>query len=217
MAKILPEQLARHKSYALTIATIVPRPIAWITTVGEENGVNLAPFSFFNAITNDPMTLMVSIGRRRGKRKDTANNLLEKRMGVVHIPTADQLKSVVLSSADFDADVDEIREAGLTPAPTITINGCRLKELPVAMECVVVGHQEVGNEPNDVFFLEVHLLHCDDSLLDEKQVPKTEAFNALGRLGHGDYVSTHGAAYTLPRPRTPEAVHDGSWPPPPRK
>ncbi|MDI9347442.1 MAG: flavin reductase family protein [Methylacidiphilales bacterium] len=214
---INPQDLKRSHSYALTIASIIPRPIAWVSTLNKDSQPNLSPFSFFNAITNDPLTLMVSIGRRKGERKDTANNLLEVPQAVIHIPTEDFLHHVVLSSADFDKSINEFNEVGLTPIASEIVKPYRIKELPLAMECEVVKHELIGNEPNDVFFFEVRCMHIDDALVDANMIPKTSLFNALGRLGHGDYVKVNKNTATLPRPTSPEEVKNKTWPPQIRK
>lgn len=208
---IKPNELKRIASYALTIASVVPRPIAWVSSLNVTGIANLAPFSFFNAITNDPMTLMVSIGRRRGERKDTANNLLGLPEAVIHIPTTDLLKKMVLSSADFAEDIDETKICGLTMVDSTYVKPRRIASANIAMECKVVNHMLVGNEPNDVFFFEVICLHADDEILDKRNTPATKELSALGRLGHGDYTIVNKGVETLPRPRTADEALDGSW------
>ena len=184
-----PAGLTPKDSYGLLIRCLIPRPIGWVSTIDEEGQPNLAPFSFFGGVSTDPMMVMLSVGRRRGQRKDTSANLLANGEGVIHIPTRSVEGAMVTSAADADAHVDEFELAGLTAVPSTKIKPPRAAEAAIAMEALVRKHMEVGNAPVDLFLLEiVHLHIADDCLTDGK--PDASKLAAVGRLGGSEYCDT---------------------------
>lgn len=185
-----PEQLTARMAYQVFIGALVPRPIAWVATQSADGVRNLAPFSFFGAVTSSPMTMMVSVGRRRGRRKDTATNLIHQRQCVVHIPDVALSRAMVATSAEVGPEVDEFELAGLTSVPADLVVAPRLEHAAVAFESKVVQHLEVGTGPNDVFFLEALRVHVADSLLGDDGLPDARRWTAVGRLGKEGYCST---------------------------
>ena len=184
-----PAGLTPKDSYGLLIRCLIPRPIGWVSTVDDDGLPNLAPFSFFGGVSTDPMTVMLSVGRRRGNHKDTSANLLANGEGVIHIPTRAVEGAMVASAADAEAHVDEFELAKLTAVPSVKVKPPRAKEAAIAMEAVVRQHMEVGNAPVDMFLLEiVHLHVTDECLTDGKPDPSKLA--AVGRLGGFDYCDT---------------------------
>jgi flavin reductase (DIM6/NTAB) family NADH-FMN oxidoreductase RutF len=198
--EIDPEALAPRERYALLISLVVPRPVAWVSTLSADGRANLAPFSFFGGVTADPPTVVVSVGRRRGERKDTAANLLATREAVVHIPTRPLAERMVATSAEVEAGVDEFDLAGLGKAPARKVRPWRVAEAAVAMEALVDRHLEVGHGPVDVFFLRIVHLHLADEL--GSGPPDPARLRAVGRLGGSGYCDT-AAPFDLPRPGPP--------------
>lgn len=197
--QIDPATLGRRESYQWMIACLVPRPIAWITTQGADGTVNLAPFSYFGGVTSAPMTVMVSIGRRRdGSPKDTARNLLAQGEGVIHIPTQRDAATMVASSADLPPDVSEVDTLGLALVPSTCVAPPRLATATLALEARRVRHLEIGDGPVDLFLLELVQLHVDDAVLVDG-LPDPARLAALGRLGGEAYCST-AAPFRIPRP-----------------
>ena len=187
--QIDPSTLSRREAYGLMIRCVVPRPIGWASTVDTEGRPNLAPFSFFGGVSTDPMTVMLSVGRRRGDAKDTAANLLATKEAVIHIPTRPLEAAMVQTSAEVASDVDEFALAGLTPTPSVHVAPPRVAEAAIAMETVLRHHMEVGHAPVDLFLLEVVHLHlADDVLTDGK--PDATKLEAIGRMGGMDYCDT---------------------------
>lgn len=184
-----PATLSPRDAYRWMTACLVPRPIAWVSTLDAEGRANLAPFSFFGGLSSDPPTVMVSVGRRKGVRKDTARNLLATGEAVVHLPSRALAAAMVATSADVAPDVDEFDLARLERAPATCVRPWRVVGAPVAMEAKVVGHHEVGRSANDVFFLEVVRLHVDDAVLVDG-VPDPVRLDAVGRLGAAWYCGT---------------------------
>lgn len=196
--QIDPNALGRRERYQLLTRAFIPRPIAWMSTVSEAGIRNLAPFSFCGAITSDPITVMVSVGRRHGAFKDTAANLMETGEGVLHIAHKPLLAPMVASSADFPPEVDEFEQVGLTPVPSHRVRAPRIAEAAVAMEVVVNHHREIGHGPVDLFLLEVVLVHLAEGLLRSDGIDPG-LLSALGRLGGTSYCDTR-THFEQPRP-----------------
>lgn len=193
-----PTTLTPRDAYGLMIACVIPRPIAWMSTIDHKGNVNLAPFSFFGGVTTDPMTVMVSVGRRQGLHKDTARNILDTGEAVVHITTRPLAAQMVHSSVDADSDVDEFELVGLTKAESAEVRPPRIAEAAIAMEASLQQHLQVGNGPVDMFLLEIVHLHVQDEYLVDGK-PDPAKLRAVGRLGGPDYCDT-ADVFSVPRP-----------------
>ena len=196
--QIDPSTISRRDAYRTLISCVIPRPIGWASTVDEKGNRNLAPFSFFGGVSSDPMTVMMSIGRRRGIRKDTTRNLITTREAVLHICHRPLAEAMVHTSAEVESDVDEFELAGLTPAASVEVRPERIAEAAIAMEAAVLEHLEVGNGPNDVFLLEIVHLHIADEVLVDG-LPDPARLGAVGRLGGSSYCDT-AAPFDVSRP-----------------
>ncbi|MCY3001334.1 MAG: flavin reductase family protein [Planctomycetota bacterium] len=191
--------LAPGAAYRWMIACVVPRPIAWVSTLSVAGVPNLAPFSFFGGVTSDPPIVMVSVGRRRdGSRKDTATNLLATREAVVHVPDRERASAMVATSADVAPDVDEFELAGLATLAAVQVRPPRIADAPIAMECSLERHEELGRGPVDLFLLRILRFHVADALLVDG-LPDAARLRAVGRLGREDYCDTS-ATFRIPRP-----------------
>ncbi len=201
-----PEGLARRDRYALMISALIPRPIAWVSSVNAEGGRNLAPFSYFGGISSSPPLVGISIGRRRGAKKDTLRNLEETREGVIHIPTEALAEQMVLSSGDFPEDADEFELAGLDPVPSVRVRAPRIAAAPLAMEFLVERILELGDEEdrNGLVIARIVLFHIDDDLLEDGRI-RPEGLAAIGRLGGQSYCRVR-EILTIPRPTPEEAL-----------
>jgi flavin reductase (DIM6/NTAB) family NADH-FMN oxidoreductase RutF len=196
--EIDPRSLDKQDAYLMLTACVIPRPICWISTVDVAGVRNLAPFSFFGGVTTDPMTVMVSVGRKRGGRKDTAANLLATGEGVVHITPRRLAAAMVTSSANVTPEVDEFELAGLEALPATHVAAPRIGGAPIAMEVRTERHLEVGNGPVDLFLLEIVHLHLDPALLVDGR-PDPAKVAAVGRLGGAGYCDTS-APFEIERP-----------------
>lgn len=198
MTSVDPATLAPKDAYLMMVACVIPRPIAWASTVDAEGGVNLAPFSFFGGVTTKPMTVMVSVGRRAGTPKDTGANLLATREAVIHIATRPLAEAMVATSAEAEPDVDEFELAGLTAIPSDVVAPPRVAEAAVAMETKLAHHMEVGDAPVDLFLLEIVRIHLADEMLVDGR-PDPAKLSAVGRLGGSLYCDT-AAPFEVTRP-----------------
>ncbi len=184
--EVRPEDLDRRSRYALMISSLVPRPIAWLSTVDRAGIRNLAPFSFFGGIASSPPLVGVSIGRRRGTKKDSLRNLEETGEAVVHIPTRELAEKMVLSSGDYPPEVDEFVLTGLTPEASVMVRPPRVAEAPIAFECRLERIIELGEDPEGLAILRILLFRIRDDLLRDGRV-LPERLGAVGRLGGTGY------------------------------
>jgi flavin reductase (DIM6/NTAB) family NADH-FMN oxidoreductase RutF len=191
------QNLSPQERYKLLISVIVPRPIAWVTTLSAQGVVNAAPFSFFNVMGSDPPVVALGIGRdnqRPGGLKDTARNILVTEEFVVNLVTADLGMPMVVTAVDFPPEQDELAAAKLTTTASLRVSPPRIQESPVHLECRQVSTIEIGR--TRVTLGEVLHLHIADQYLDlaQKHI-KTSELNLLGRLhGAGWYIQTGVAA-----------------------
>lgn len=204
--QIAAADLGPQDAYRLLIACVVPRPIAWVSTVDAEGRPNLAPFSFFAGVTASPPTVAVSIGRSRGRRKDTAANLLATGEAVVHVPPRRLAKEMVFTSIEAEHGVDEFEIAGLPREPACEVRPWRIAGVPLAMEARVSQHLEVGDGPTDLFLLRILRFHVADDVLADPAAPAAGPdpvrLDAVGRLGGDAYCSTTDV-FRIPRPPRP--------------
>jgi len=130
-----PQSLSASAMYRFMIGIVVPRPIAFVSTVGNGGAFNVAPFSYFNAITNRPPLIGISITNRAGEPKDTLRNVQETGDFVVNAVNESLLERVVHASGEWGKDVDEFQLTGLTPVKSDLVRSPRVGESPLAMYC----------------------------------------------------------------------------------
>ena len=172
--------------YKLTTGLIVPRPIGWVGTISPDGVPNLAPYSFFNAVSGLPPTFVFSPGR--GQRKDTLDNVREVGEFTLNIVTIEVAEAMNASSATFPPDVDEFAACGLTAVPSASIRPPMVGECKANIECVVtqivdIGHAEIGNA---LVIGEAVEFHVADHLLDGTRVDQAE-LRAIGRHAGNGY------------------------------
>lgn len=187
-------------------SVIVPRPIAWIVTM-DANGVqNLAPFSFFNAVSGNPPIVAIGIGPRRGDtsqtdRKDTATNIATTGEFVINLVSYDNSEAMNLSSAEVAPEVDEIALAGLDTLPSVTVRPPRLAQSPVALECRL--RSKIELLPGRTLILgDVTAMHiADDAILDaERFHVNTPMLDLVGRMHGGGWYARTSDLFQMARP-----------------
>lgn len=172
---------------------VVPRPIGWISSLDPDGRVNLAPFSYFNAVADDPPTVMFSAGGKHleGGHKDTPLNVEATGEFVANMATWELREKMNLTSATAPRDWDEFKLAGLTPVPSRLVAPPRVKESPVHLECRYLQTVEVPTSdpdyPNKVVFGRVVGIHIDDRVIEDGRV-NLAAIRPLARLGYMDYT-----------------------------
>lgn len=194
-----PQVIDSAAMYKLLIGSVVPRPIAWVSSVDADGVRNLAPFSYFMAITHDPPTIAFSSGPRgaeigggvRGK-KDTLHNVEVTREFVVNVVDDALAEAMNVTSGDYAADVDEFAKAGLVAAPSVKVKAPRVAAAPVSMECRLARIIPVGNLPHHLIVGEIVHMHVRDDVFD----PATgrldmHRLRPVGRLAGHLYTHVH--------------------------
>ena len=189
---------------------VVPRPIGWVTSLDATGRVNLAPFSFFNALASDPPIVVLGVGGMQPHGiKDTLANCRATGEFVVNMATWDLREAMNLTSAGVPAEVDEMALAGLTPAPSRLVRPPRVAESPIHLECRV--HLIVDlpcDDPrsyNAAIFGLVVGVHIDDAALTADGLVDVLKIRPLARLGYMDYTSIE-SVFSMRRPSAAEAL-----------
>ena len=178
---------------------LIPRPIAWVSTKSKNGIDNLAPFSFYGGVTANPPIVSLGIGRRKGKHKDTAQNIIDTKECVIHLTSVELSEKMVLTSAELPPDEDEFEVAGINKRNSVDVKPPIIKEAQIAMEGKLYKHIEVGNSPGDMMLIEIIRIHIDDSILDERGKPDVAKIDPLARLGGRKYASLN-EAWDIVRP-----------------
>jgi flavin reductase (DIM6/NTAB) family NADH-FMN oxidoreductase RutF len=179
---------------------IVPRPIAFVSSVSTEGIVNLAPFSFFNAMAYDPATIVLGISRSAGwKEKDTLANIEATGEFVVNVVVDDIAEAMNSTAAEFPTDVNEFEVGGLTAAPSELVRAPRVAESPVNMECRLNQVVAVGDGTKHAIVIgEIVLMHIRDDIINGHRI-NHQRLKPVGRLAGNMYCTTHDV-YELVRP-----------------
>ncbi len=201
-----PKELSLQETYKLMIGSIVPRPIAFVSTISKDGLENLAPFSYFNGICSNPPSIMFCPGRRGydGKTKDTLNNIRDTEEFALNIVSEDFAEQMVATATDFEPDVNEFDVSGLTPEPCQEIAPPRVAEAKISYECTLNQIVPVGNEgPGGGFVIigTIVLFHIDDDVYKDGYI-NIEKLRPIGRLGYNDYtVVNPDTIFTMLRPK----------------
>ena len=180
-------------NYKFLIGSILPRPIAVISTLNIDGTNNLAPFSFFTAISASPMIIAFApmIRTSTGEFKDTVKNILREKEFVVNFCTEANYQKVNLASTELPYGEDEFVLTGLTPLQSDVVKAKRVKESPIHFECVFRDMLCYGKTPGAGSLItgEVKLVHIDDSVLKDGKI-STDLFRAVGRGAGNDWFKT---------------------------
>ena len=196
------EALGAAEAYRWMAATVTPRPIAWVSTRSADGIDNLAPFSFFQIVCDEPPTLMVSIGNRLdGGEKDTLRNLRERGELVIQLVSAAHADAMNATSGGFPHGVSEFERCGVIATPSERVDVARVADAAVAFECRLASILPYPAEtPNHhIVFAEVLFAHIDDAVLADGRHVDAAKLDLIGRLGGSGYVTTRDA-FSLRRP-----------------
>jgi flavin reductase (DIM6/NTAB) family NADH-FMN oxidoreductase RutF len=194
-----PKELTEKDVYKLLIGSVVPRPIAWVSTISTEGVVNLAPFSFFNVASRNPPMLCISIGpgvgEREGTEKDTLVNIRNQKEFVINVVPSSLGNEMQKTSENLPSDVDEFEAAGLTTLDSTIVKPKRVKEAPIQMECQLEQIIQLGSD-HLVLGRMVRYHINDDYYLGNYKVD-LDKLQPLGRLAGNYSESTE--FFSLPR------------------
>jgi flavin reductase (DIM6/NTAB) family NADH-FMN oxidoreductase RutF len=190
--KIDPSSLDARNVHDLLVGCIVPRPIAFVSTIGKDGIYNVAPFSFCTILSMHPTLVGFAVGRRRGGiKKDTLVNIEFAGEFVINIVPESIGKAMNQAAGDYPSDVDEFAEAGLTPVASDLVRPPRVAESPIQLECRLMQILQFGALPATHNFIigEVLRVHVQDDLIVDGVV-KSDRVKAVGRLGEEIYCRT---------------------------
>jgi flavin reductase (DIM6/NTAB) family NADH-FMN oxidoreductase RutF len=192
-----PAAITPADFHRFLIGVVVPRPIAFVSTMNAEGRLNVAPFSYFNAISSQPPLIGISINLRRGAPKDTLRNIEQTGEFVVNTVDEPLGARMVQTSGEWPEDVDEFQLAGLTPVPSDLVRPPRVGESPINLECRL--HRAIDLGTTTFVVGEVLRAHVRDEVLTDGRVDIAK-LKPLGRLG-GDGYSVVREVIHMPRPR----------------
>ncbi len=193
-----PDGLSAPDRYRLLISAVVPRPIAWVTTVSPGGVVNAAPYSFFNGISGTPPLVQFCAGRRRdGSEKDTLRNARDTQEMVVNVVPNTLAREMVATSEEFPPEVSEPEVVGLALAPSEVVKPPRLALSPVSLECRLERLIPFGGTTMVVG--RVLRVHVRDDLYVKGQVD-FDGLRPVGRLGGASYLDPVTGRFEIPRP-----------------
>ena len=197
-----PRNNTERENYKLLIGTIVPRPIAFVTTKAQDGTINGAPFSYFNVVTADPPMVSISVQRKNGAQKDTAQNIAEQGNFVIHIVDETNVKKINETAATLAPDESEIAVAGLTEIESDIVSTPGVKEAKVRFECMLEKQIQLGEDgraSTDLIIGKIVRIHFDDSICNDGKIVY-ENLNAVSRLAGNDYAKI-GDIFAIERPK----------------
>jgi flavin reductase (DIM6/NTAB) family NADH-FMN oxidoreductase RutF len=196
------EKLSARENYNLMIGLIAPRPIALVTSLNEDGGLNAAPFSAYNYLCTDPPIVGLGVMDRAGGAfvpKDTARNIRRTGEFVINVVTEDLLDGMNVCATDYPENVSEIEMAGLTTVASRLVKVPRIAQAHAALECVEFTTMEIGR--SRIVLGKIVAMYVEDAFIDPAgPYIKAEDLHAVGRMnGQGAYVKTRDAFLHLPR------------------
>ena len=202
------DKIDHQQCYRLLIGSVVPRPIAWVSSLDADGVANLAPFSFFTTVSHYPPMVSITVGERDHRQKDTAANIAATGGYVIHVVTDGWETRMNGSSANFAPDRDEFAALGIETVASDLVDAPRIRDIPVAMECrhertITFGdewksHLVIGN------VLRWHVR--EDLMLDGKYINPGK-LAPVGRLGGPRYCRTHSIFQMKAPYQTPDIAH----------
>ncbi|HEY8387978.1 MAG TPA: flavin reductase family protein [Parasegetibacter sp.] len=196
-----PSEIDSKSAYKLLSGLVIPRPIGWISSIDEHGVPNLAPFSFFNAVGDDPPHVMFSATKNKDLNKDTLNNVLATKQFVVNMVTEDLVEKMNTTSRNLPPDENEFDLAGLTPIPSVVVRPPRVKECVATLECELAHHFTIENNKfggATIMVGKVVLFHVDEKILLEDYRINMDTYRPVARLA-GSFYSKMGELFSLKR------------------
>ncbi|WP_102345937.1 flavin reductase family protein [Bacillus sp. Marseille-P3661] len=201
MLSIDPTMKTERENYKFLIGSIIPRPIAFVTTLSEDGVLNGAPFSYFNIVSSNPPMISLSIQRSEGRQKDTAKNILNKRDFVVHVVDEQNVEKINKTAASLSSNQSKIELAKLTPIKSKIISVPGVKEAKIRMECTLEHYLELGGygSPGCDFIIGKVVQYYIDSDIYENGRIDPKGLAAVSRLAGTNYAKI-GEMFSIDRP-----------------
>jgi len=202
MIELDPTELSERDSYKLLIGTVIPRPIAFVTTLSKSGVLNAAPYSYFNIVTANPPMISISAQRRDGERKDTARNAIETGQFVVHVSDESYIGKINETAAGVSPEQSEVELAGLTPVPSAKVAVPGVAEAKIRLECILEQAIPLGGDKTaracDLLIGRVVYFHLDESVYKDGYIDPSE-LRAVSRLAGSSYAKL-GEIFSIERP-----------------
>jgi flavin reductase (DIM6/NTAB) family NADH-FMN oxidoreductase RutF len=202
MLSIDPTKNTERENYKLLIGSIIPRPIAFVTSISQDGVLNGAPFSYFNIVSSNPPLISVSIQRSGGKQKDTARNILETKEFVIHIVDDLNVDQINQTAASLPPDQSEISLANLTPIESTQISVPGVMEAKVRFECKLEHSVELGGVDTpgtDLIIGKIVQVHIDEKIYENGRIDPV-GLGAVSRLAGTNYAKI-GKIFSIERPK----------------
>ncbi len=201
MLSIDPSTVSERENYKLLIGSIIPRPIAFVTSMSQEGTLNGAPFSYFNIVSSNPPMISLAIQRSGGNQKDTARNILQSKEFVVHIVDEQNVEKINKTAASLSPDQSEVELAELTPIRSVKISVPGVKEAKIRMECILEHSLELGGVETpgcDLIIGKVVQFHVEQDIYENGKIDP-RGLAAVSRLAGHDYAKI-GEMFSIERP-----------------
>lgn len=202
MLNFSSQALTAKEKKKFLIGSIIPRPIALVSTISDKGVVNIAPFSYFNIATYDPPILSIAVQRTEQSLKDTARNIFENKEVVIQIVDIDNVEATNKTSAPLDADKSELDISAFTTVDSTTVRVPGINEAKVRYETELYDSMVIYNEQNhptaDMLLLKVKHFHIDKAIYQQGYIDPLK-LNAVSRLAGNDYAEI-GKIFTIKRP-----------------
>jgi len=194
-----------NQRYHLMTQSIIPRPIAWVLTDSGNENYNLAPFSYFTAVSSKPALLMLSLGKKpNGDNKDTLTNVLKNKKMVIHIANEQQAGLVTQSAATLEHGESELTKSGLSISSFENFALPRLSQCDLAFACELYEIKELGDAAQTLIFVEIKHLYLSEKVVEQDAKGRlnilADKVQPLARLGGGQYSGIT-APFSLQRPK----------------
>ncbi|WP_067726628.1 flavin reductase family protein [Oceanobacillus damuensis] len=202
MISLDPKSNTERENYKLLIGSIIPRPIAFVTSLAEDGTVNAAPFSYFNIVSSNPPMISVSAQRRDGKQKDTARNILEKKEFVVHIVDDRNVTEINKTAATLSPNESEIKLTDLSLVDSELVSVPGINEAKVRMECTMEQVIELGEDDSvgtDLIIGKIVRFHIDEEIYYDGKIDPIK-LGAVSRLAGTNYAKI-GEIFAMERPK----------------
>ncbi|MEH7480871.1 flavin reductase family protein [Neobacillus drentensis] len=202
MLSIDPALMSERENYKLLIGSIIPRPIAFVTTISKDGVLNGAPFSYFNIVSSNPPMISLSIQRSAGSQKDTARNIIDSKQFVVHIVDEHNVEKINKTAASLPSDQSEVKLANLTSVDSVKISVPGVKEAKIRMECSLEHSLELGSSDSpgcDFIIGRVVQFHIEDEIYENGRID-ARGLAAVSRLAGNNYAKI-GEIFEIERPK----------------
>jgi len=197
-----PKEQSERENYKLLIGTVIPRPIAFITSKSKEGIVNAAPFSYFNIVATDPPMLSVAFQRKNGKLKDSARNMMETGEFVIHIVDEDNVEEVNKTAATLPPEESEIDITKLELIRSDIVSVPAVKNAKARYECTLEKAIELGADgkiTSDLIIGKIQRFHIDEQIYEKGRI-NYDRLKAVSRLAGHDYAKV-GETFAIERPK----------------